>query len=423
MQNYAPKPSYLKPLVLLGCALSLSLASTASLSQSIEELEAEAIRQKQATQATEEAKRKAAKAEAERKAMAREAAKRQAALATYPLTINTVPANAKVSIRNIEPKYRDGMRLPSGPYQVRVEAAGYETEDKWVELGKAAKILTINLEPKPNSTTTRVSNRADAMMIGSSEITTPMPVRSASTSSQRVPFEPEMVSISAGSFTMGCVAGRDDVEGDCAEDEKPPHTVSLPAFQIGKYEVTFDEWDACERAKACPHAEDQGWGRGRRPVINVNWNDITQNYIPWLNQQTGKRYRLPTEAEWEYAARAGGESAYPWGKNISCAQASYGYRTCQTDRYRAKAVGSYAANAWGLHDTSGNVWEWVQDWYNSAYYRTSPTSVPRGSSLGTNRIVRGGSWVREPLYLRSAHRAGSEPALKRYDYGFRLVLD
>jgi formylglycine-generating enzyme required for sulfatase activity len=274
MQNYAPKPSYLKSLVLLSCALSLCFASTASLSQSIEELEAEAIRQKQAT---------------------------QAALATYPLTINTVPANAKVSIRNIEPKYRDGMHLTSGPYQVRVEAAGYETEDKWVELGKAAKILTINLEPKPNSTTTRVSNRADAMMIGSSEITTPMPVRSASTSSQRVPFEPEMVSISAGSFTMGCVAGRDDVEGDCAEDEKPPHTVSLPAFQIGKYEVTFDEWDACERAKACPHAEDQGWGRGRRPVINVNWNDITQNYIPWLNQQTGKRYRLPTEAEWEYA--------------------------------------------------------------------------------------------------------------------------
>lgn len=114
MQNYVPKPSYLKALVLLGCGLSLCFASTASLSQSIEELEAEAIRQKQATQAAEETKRKAAKAEAERKSIAREAAKRQATLATYPLTINIVPANAKVSIRNIEPKYRDGMHLPSG---------------------------------------------------------------------------------------------------------------------------------------------------------------------------------------------------------------------------------------------------------------------------------------------------------------------
>lgn len=146
----------------------------------------------------------------------------------------------------------------------------------------------------------------------------------AKTKTERLPFEPEMVPIPAGSFTMGCVAGRDDVQGRCAENEKPPHTVSLPAFQLGKYEVTFDEWDACERAKACPHAEDMGWGRGRRPVINVSWNDITQKYIPWLNQQTGKRYRLPTEAEWEYAARAGEESDYPWGEKINCAQARYG---------------------------------------------------------------------------------------------------
>ncbi|HMT92066.1 SUMF1/EgtB/PvdO family nonheme iron enzyme [uncultured Thiothrix sp.] len=412
MQNYAPKPSYLKSLVLLGCALSLCFASTASLGQSIEELEAEAIRQKQATQAAEEAKRKAAKAEAERKAIARETAKRQAALATYPLTINTVPANAKVSIRNIEPKYRDGMHLPSGPYQVRVEAAGYETEDKWVELGKAAKTLTIKLKAKPKQTTTQINNWVDDL------INKP----SASAAILQA-IEPEMVSIPAGSFTMGCVAGRDEVEGGCEEDEKPPHTVSLPAFQIGKYEVTFDEWDACERAKACPHAEDESWGRGRRPVINVSWNDITQKYIPWLNQQTGKRYRLPTEAEWEYAARAGGESAYPWGKKISCAQARYGgfLEECK-DSDETVTVGSYAANAWGLYDTSGNVWEWVQDWHGSDYYRTSPASAPEGLSSGTDRVLRGGSWLFSDQFLRSAYRYLNAPVNRDNLIGFRLAL-
>lgn len=243
------------------------------------------------------------------------------------------------------------------------------------------------------------------------------PTRPASPTNTRLPFEPVMVSIPAGSFMMGCVEGRDDVDGGCEADEKPAHQVSLSAFQIGKYEVTFDEWDACERAKACPHAEDEGWGRGKRPVTNVSWNDITQNYIPWLNQQTGTRYRLPTEAEWEYAARAGGESAYPWGNSINCDKANY---------YECKpggtvAVGSYPANVWGLHDTAGNVWEWVQDWYGADYYRSSPASAPEGPSSGTYRVLRGGSWFSTPSGVRSANRHGDTPDSRNYGIGFRVA--
>ena len=222
---------------------------------------------------------------------------------------------------------------------------------------------------------------------------------------------------------MGCVEGRDDVNGGCSDDEKPAHQVSLSAFQMGKYEVTFDEWDACEQAKACPHAEDEGWRRGKRPVINVSWNDITQKYIPWLNKQTGKRYRLPTEAEWEYAARAGGESAYPWGSSINCNQARYSYGSdeCKGSD-KTITVGSYPANVWGLHDTAGNVWEWVQDWYGTDYYRSSPASTPEGPSSGTYRVLRGGSWGSYGQYLRSANRGNYTPADRSHNVGFRLAL-
>lgn len=413
MQNCAYKPRLSKSWILWLGALSLFF-STASFSQSIEELEAQAIRQKQAI---EESARKAA---AEREAANRRAAQ---AAATYALTINTVPTTAKVSIRNIEPKYRDGMRLPAGQYQVRVEAAGYQTEEKWVELGKAAKTLTIKLAAKPKPATDQNRTWVDEVMEKDSAAPTPPPIRPTNTASTRLPFEPVMVSIPAGSFTMGCVEGRDDVNGGCEADEKPAHQVSLSAFQIGKYEVTFDEWDACERAKACPHAEDEGWGRGKRPVINVSWHDITQNYIPWLNQQTGKRYRLPTEAEWEYAARAGGETAYPWGNTINCNQARYGYGSdeCKGSD-KTITVGSYPANVWDLHDTAGNVREWVQDGYGSDYYRSSPASAPEEPSSGASRVLRGGSLYNGGRNLRSADRGSDAPDVRYDDFGFRLAL-
>jgi formylglycine-generating enzyme required for sulfatase activity len=238
-----------------------------------------------------------------------------------------------------------------------------------------------------------------------------------------VPIEPEMVSIPAGTFTMGCVEGRDDVAGSCVDGQKSSHKVTLRAFQMGKYEVTFDEWDACEKAHACPHAEDDGWGRGKRPVIHVSWNDITQEYIPWLNQKTHKAYRLPTEAEWEYAARGGADQAYPWGNSLGKNNANCRECGSQWDNEQTAPVGSFAANGFGLFDASGNVWEWVADCWHDSYQGASPDGGARDDcGGGASRVVRGGSWLSTPWLVRSAFRLSYAQGFRDSFIGFRLVL-
>ncbi|MBU0656760.1 MAG: SUMF1/EgtB/PvdO family nonheme iron enzyme [Gammaproteobacteria bacterium] len=247
-------------------------------------------------------------------------------------------------------------------------------------------------------------------------------------SPDKKPFEPEMVAIDGGTFMMGCDGKRDDVEGGCVDDEKPAHKVTVNSFQMGKYEVTFDQWDECEKAKVCPHVEDQGWGRGDLPVINVSWDDITRKYIPWLNKETGKTYRLPTEAEWEYAARGGTDTAYPWGDKASHEFANYGKDECCDGLASGKdkwvytsPVGSFAANGYGLYDMNGNVWEWVQDRWHSDY-KGAPVdggSWESGDSAG--RVLRGGSWNYAPRNVRSAYRSDSAPGHRHNLFGFRLA--
>ena len=172
---------------------------------------------------------------------------------------------------------------------------------------------------------------------------------------------PEMVVVPAGSFTMGSPAN----EKDRSAEEGPQRKVTIAKpFAVGKFEVTFAEWDACVAAKACTKAEgkakDEGWGRGKRPVINVSWDDITNEYLPWLSKKTSKSYRLLTEAEWEYAARAGTTTRYSFGDEFSNAKAN-------NDKGKTVDVGQYPANAFGLHDLHGNAWEWVQDCYRDTY--------------------------------------------------------
>ncbi|MBU0656312.1 MAG: SUMF1/EgtB/PvdO family nonheme iron enzyme [Gammaproteobacteria bacterium] len=237
----------------------------------------------------------------------------------------------------------------------------------------------------------------------------------------RQAFEPEMASIPAGIFTMGCKKGRDDVlDGGCDNDEKPPHKVSVSAFHMAKTEVTFDQWDACEKAKACPHAEDGGWGRGNRPVINVSWDDITEKYLPWLNKETGKVYRLPTEAEWEYAARGGTDTAYPWGNAVGKGNAN-----CDSgcgDKYDyTSPVGSFAANGYGLRDMNGNVWEWVQDRWHSDYTGAPDDGSSWESGDSALRVLRGGSWNVTPGAVRSASRDDDAPGYRCNSFGFRLA--
>ena len=243
--------------------------------------------------------------------------------------------------------------------------------------------------------------------------------------------EPEMVRIPAGEFWMG--SGEDDREA--LASEKLRHRVTIPrSFEIGKYEVTFDEYDQFAHATGRALPADQGWGRGRRPVINVSWEDAVA-YAAWLSKMTGKSYRLPTEAEWEYAARAGSEAARFWGDDAKQAcqyangadrrlrQAGYGgeIHDCDDGYVYTAEVGSFKANNLGLQDMMGNVWEWVQDsWHGD--YRDAPADGSAWQEAGGGpRVLRGGSWYNEPRGLRSAARSRYAPRDRDYNVGFRLV--
>lgn len=235
---------------------------------------------------------------------------------------------------------------------------------------------------------------------------------------------PEMVVIPAGGFTMGSPA----TEPGRYSDEDPQRQVTIARqFAAGKFEVTFDEWDACVREGGCDHfPSDSGWVRGRRPVTNVSWDDAKQ-YVQWLSRKTGRNYRLLTEAEWEYVARAGTTTAFSFGSTIAPQQANYHTEEFYADnpvavsRGQTAPVGSYAPNAYGLHDVHGNVWEWTEDCWN-ANYSGAPTD---GSAWVAGncflRVLRGGSWSSGPWTLRSAFRSLFIASGRSTDYGFRLA--
>jgi formylglycine-generating enzyme required for sulfatase activity len=232
---------------------------------------------------------------------------------------------------------------------------------------------------------------------------------------------PEMVSISRGEFRMG------DIQGSGSAYERPVHSVRIPRpFAIGRYEVTFDEYDMFARLTGRALPADEGWGRGRRPVINVSWKGAVA-YAKWLSGQTGKRYRLPTEAEWEYAARAGTETTYWWGDEVGKNRANCEGCGSEWDNKQTALVGSFAPNPWGLHDTVGNVWEWVQDCWHEGYASAPEDgSMPWETQAGdgcTRRVVRGGSWYFEPRYVRSAARSRYLPDYRLSYLGFRLARD
>ena len=232
------------------------------------------------------------------------------------------------------------------------------------------------------------------------------------------PVCPEMVVVPAGSFRMGCVSGQ-----DCQDSEKPVHRVTIAApFAVGKYEVTFDEWDACVADGGCSGYRPKelgGWGRGRRPVVRVSWNNA-QAYVLWVSKKTGKPYRLLSEAEWEYAARAGSETAYSWGNEIGRNRAN-----CDGcgGRRQTAPVGSFAANAFGLHDVHGNVWEWVQDCWNETYAGAPADGSAWEQEDCNSRVWRGGGWTDHPLTnrLRSAQRSARRAGYRDNHLGFRVA--
>ena len=240
--------------------------------------------------------------------------------------------------------------------------------------------------------------------------------REAGTVFRDCPTCPELVLVPAGRFRRGCVSGR-----DCADDEVPVHEVEVPSFALGAYEVTFEEYDRFAQATRRERPDDRGWGRGGRPVINVSWWDATA-YAAWLSEETGETYRLPSESEWEYAARAGTTTHYSWGDDIGRNRANCDGCRSRWDDDRTSPTGSFPANAWGLHDMHGNVWEWVEDCSHQNYARAprDGSAWTRGGNCG-RRVIRGGSWVDPPRNLRSALRTGLDVGDGNSAAGFRVA--
>ena len=226
------------------------------------------------------------------------------------------------------------------------------------------------------------------------------------------PHCPEMVVVPSGSFMMGSPfseEGRDSNEG-------PRHRVTIGSpFAVGVYEVTFNEWDACASAGGCGSYRPGGWGRGRRPVVNVSWDDA-RSYVRWLSRETGEAYRLLSESEWEYVARAGTVTRYWWGDNIGRNRANCGVCGSSWDNERTAPAGSFAANGFGLHDVHGNVWEWVQDCWSDSYAGTPSDGRAWEGGNCSGHVLRGGSWVTLP---RGRVRIGS--GSRGSDVGFRVA--
>lgn len=228
---------------------------------------------------------------------------------------------------------------------------------------------------------------------------------------------PQLVALPAGEFIMG--------SDERHKAENPAHSVTInKAFAIGRYEVTFDEWKACFDAGACGDEmpDDHGWGMGSRPIMNVTWWDA-QAYIRWIKKTTGHKYRMPSEAEWEYAARAGTTTAYSWGVDAT-GLALGNCRDCGAEiSHKTEPVGSFKPNPWGLYDVHGNVWEWIADcWYPSNTDAPADGSV-RIAEKCRERVMRSGSWYYFSKNLRSSWRFKNDARVRSYGIGFRVVRE
>ncbi|MBF0465404.1 MAG: formylglycine-generating enzyme family protein [Nitrospirae bacterium] len=239
----------------------------------------------------------------------------------------------------------------------------------------------------------------------------------------------EFVSVKGGCFQMGDTTG----EGD--PNERPAHEVCVSDFSMGKYEVTNEQFRKFRSSHDSGKFERLTLNEDKQPVVNVSWDDATA-YAKWLSSKSGHTFRLPTEAEWEYAARGGTASSRYWGNDNAeaCKYANVADATAKksfpkwtsfncSDGYLVSApVGSFKPNAYGLYDMLGNAWEWVEDVYNAEAYSKLPKSNPIYEGVGEYRVERGGGWSNGPLGIRSSHRVGLSPSFGHRSLGFRLVM-
>lgn len=313
---------------------------------------------------------------------------------SYQFTVQPQPRDARVRIMNINPRYRAGIELKPGRYDLEVSKPGYTTLRRWITLDDSDLTLPVKLE--------RAWHHGKKL-------------RSELASGGR---GPQMVALKAGRFTMG---------SDRRTASSPAHRVHIgKAFAISAHEITFDDYERFAEATGAALPGDAGWGRGDRPVINVSWHDA-RAYARWLSRETGKRYRLASEAEWEYAARGGVPHAFWWGGEDARGRANC-RRGCASEFsgfFTAKSapVGHYRANPFGLYDTAGNVAEWVEDCFSDDYSNSRDDARPVVTSNCQRRTARGGS-IREPLdNISSDYREGLNPNTMSREVGFRVVME
>ena len=410
------------------------------------------------------------------------------------LAVDTIPEDAVVKIMNIREKYQRGIELGPGKYHVRVLAPGYDTQNLWTEVGLGEdKIITVHLEkaepkqPVPQKPAASAGNtasspgsfssqlddlaarkakwdtwqagmEADYAKLKALENDQAIPAeqrkqlfkaflaqyaadnsystqdealrRNAASSLEtldnagKVYVEPvtgmQFVWVPGGCFQMG------DTFGDGSSYEKPAHKVCVAGFWLGKTEVTQGQWTKIMGSNPSKFKKGDNY-----PVEQVSWNDC-QIFIKKLNSRSGKSFRLPHEAEWEYAAREGGKKVrFGTGKDTIGpdeanfdASAKYKESNSRSGQYRKQTVpvDSFSPNSLGLYNMSGNVWEWCQDWYGENYYSNSPQDNPHGPFEGSNRVMRGGSWDFNPWSMRAATRSGFWPGSRIGALGFRLAL-
>ena len=387
----------------------------------------------------------------------------QSSIAYGTLTLSLTPADATVTLPDVAETYRPGVRLPVGEYRVQVRRAGFVAETRAVTVaGDTSVDFALAADPQPFTvavTPERAQVSFSAGLAGLAAATRYAPGMLLPPGDYRVQAVlvghrtwqetivhgnaptlrevvltpgvaefadpvaggagPTMVLVPAGAFRMGCVSAV-----GCRRDEQPIQEVTFGApFALAKYEVTFDQYDqfttATGRARA---ALPLGWERTNRPVVNVSWADANA-YAEWLSAETGRRYRLPSEAEWEYAARSGAATAYSWGDEIGAGRANCNGCGSRWDNDSTAPVGFFAANAWGLHDMHGNVWEWTADCRNDDLAGAPGDGAPRTGGDCMRRMLRGGSWSDWPEGLRSARREWDEASLTALEIGFRVAAD
>jgi formylglycine-generating enzyme required for sulfatase activity len=225
---------------------------------------------------------------------------------------------------------------------------------------------------------------------------------------------PEMIVIPSGPFDMGSPLE----ERQHVPSEEKHRVVIATSFAVSKFDTTFSDWDACVSVGWCVKADDAGMGRGTKPVVNVSWDDA-QRYVVWLSKMTRQPYRLLTEAEWEYAARAGKTTAYYWGDEVGTDNANC--RGCGTDRGQTAPAGSFKPNSFGLYDMAGNVWQWVEDCFNESYDDAPLDGSAYKSGDCSRRVVRGGSWNFYPMHVRAAYRGRNAARVRLNGLGFRVA--